>query len=236
MGPIERSIPSVLDMLRADHADPKGGRPLAIERIYQANTITHQQYLAILDEWKREQQQERNRNAISDMEADSAILDDRMRRAGVPSTLVNVSIDAGGAERLSFGQWAYVCGDSSSSARRACMLLKGWLVANPYGLARYERSTAILSAFREDESSEMAALAGIGLLVIAGLGAEAATDWAVAKLHELLDRRMGDGLPTIVTSVCDVGELGNHLGSRGSDSAARGIVGMLQQKAALIRA
>lgn len=235
MGPVERGIPSVLDLMRLENANPKAGRPLSIERIYQANYVSETEYRAILDEQKVERQRERNSAAISDMEAESLVLEERMRRAGVPEKIRNVAIDVTNVDALLTGKWLYVRGnDNVSTTRRACMALKGWMTRRAYGTAQFTRATAMLSAFRADETDAIGSLTAADILVITGLGAEAATDWAIGKLHEVLDSRSVDGLATIVTSWLNPQELAEHLGGRGNDGAARAIVRMLRDNALLI--
>ena len=235
MGPVERSIPSVLDLMREDGADPKAGRPLSYERVCQANLISEEQYHAILDEWAEERRRQRNESYISEMEAEQAELDARMIRAMVPKTLIDVPVDATAGKALTDGKWLYVhSSDSEDATRRACMALKGWLMRVKFGTAAFVRSTSALSAFREDEVGAAMRLTTVGLLIVSGLGAEAATDWAVAKLYELLDTRALNGLPTIVTSVHDPDELLQHFGGRGNDGVAWAIVGILKKHSAFI--
>lgn len=237
MGPVERSIPSILDLMRQDNANPKKGRPLAIERVYQANFISEDQYKAILEEQRNERRRANNSQAISEMEAESAELEDRMRRAKVPAKMATVSIDLSNVDALLSGRWLYIHGsDSIATTRRACMALKGWLTKYRFGLAAYERSTSVLSGFRNDEADLMLGLSNTGLLVLTGLGAEAATDWAVGKLYELLERRAVDEKPTIVTSWCSPQELAEHLGGRGNEGVAKAIVRLLRDRALLIEA
>ena len=235
MGPVERRIPSVLDLMRLENANPKAGRPLSIERVYRANLISEAEYKAILDEQKLDRQRQRNSDAISDMEAESLALDERMRRANVPDSMRTVAVDLTKISDLLSGRWLYVRGnDNVATTRRACMALKGWMAKRSFGTALFTRSTAMLSAFRSDESDSMGNLATVDILVVTGLGAEAATDWAIGKLHEVLDARSVDSLPTIVTSWFNPQELAEHLGGRGNDGAARAIVRMLRDNAILV--
>lgn len=237
MGPVEKSLPSVLDFMREDGASPIEGRPLSIERVYQANIITYEQYLAILDEWTEERRRERNAEALSEMDDEQSELEFRMRKANVPAMLINVPIDVTCGDALASGKWLYVHSDDSEDATmRACMALKGWLKRTRFGTAAFVRSTSALSAFRENEAGEAMRLTTVGMLVISGLGAEAATDWAVGKLYELLDTRALNGLPTVVSSVHSPDELSQHFGGRGNDGAAWAIVGILKKHSLLVEA
>lgn len=237
MGPTELAIPSLLELMREDGANPKAGKPLAIERIYAANLITNEQRLAILDEWREERRRRRNAHAISEMEAEQLELDRRMRRSGVPDTLVSVSLDVTAAEALRRGEWIYVYStDSEAATRRGCMALKAWLKAEEFGMAAFVRSTTALSAFRENGDGAAIRLQTVGMLLLTGLGTEAATDWAVSQLCDLLDTRALNGLPTIVTSVCKPDELAEHLSSRGNGGAASAIVNLIRNHAALVEA
>ena len=235
MGPVERGIPSVLDLMRLENANPKAGAPLSIERVYQANYVSEAEYRAILDEQKLERQRQRNSDAISDMEAESLVLDERMRRANVPDSMRTGAVDLTKTSDLLSGRWLYVRGnDNVATTRRACMALKGWMAKRSFGTALFIRATAMLSAFRADEADAIGSLTAADILVITGLGAEAATDWAIGRLHEVLDSRSVDGLPTIVTSWFNPQELAEHLGGRGNDGAARAIVRMLRDNAILV--
>lgn len=237
MGPTERAIPSLLELMREDGANPKEGRPLSIERIYAANLITEQQMKQILEENREERRRERNSRAISEMEGEQLEIDRRMRRANVPETLVGVAQDASGAEALARGDWLYVHStDSEDASRRACMALKGWLALVPFGTAAYVRSTTALSSFRENADGAAMRLQTVGLLLLSGLGTEAATDWAVSQLFDLLDTRALSGLPTIVASVHMPDALAAHLGGRGNEGAAQAIVGILKKHAAIVQA
>ena len=237
MGPTERAIPSLIELMREDGANPREGRPLALERIYQCNLISYEQYKAILDEQREERRRQRNSHALSEMEAEQLELDRRMRRACVPETMVSVSLDVTAAERLTEDKWLLYClGDPEQSVRRGCMALKAWLQAVPFGTAAFARATTALSAFRENADGGATRLQTVGLLLLAGLGTEAATDWAVAQLYDLLDTRALNGLPTVITSVHRPEDLVAHLGGRGNEGAARAIIDVIKNRAILIDA
>lgn len=55
--------------------------------------------------------------------------------------------------------------------------------------------------------------AGCGLLVLDDLGKGNGSEWAVERVYLLLDRRCSSGLPTIITSNYDLGELVARLGT-----------------------
>lgn len=51
----------------------------------------------------------------------------------------------------------------------------------------------------------------VDLLVIDDLGKEKATDWGNEQLFSLLDKRYRDCLPVVITSNCDMGQLGKRV-------------------------
>ena len=67
-----------------------------------------------------------------------------------------------------------------------------------------------------------------GLLVLDDLGKGSRTDWAVERIYLLLDHRGTHGLPTIITSNYDVGELASALATdpQNKEAIASRIAGM----------
>lgn len=238
MGPTERGLKSVLDlMIEGDYA-PKSGRVIPIEEIYAANCITYEQYQAILEEMKRERIA-RNRGMTADeMSGDSDMLADRMVKAKVPKTYIDCAVDTTKSKELASGTWVYVNGQNVDVVtRKACGLMKGWLRENPFGSALFERSTTMTAALRDlgNELEGISRFSSVGLLLISGLGAETPTDMTLSNLHAVLDTRAGNRMPTIITTRYQPSELAQHFGSRGNDGMARGLVKMLQEKSILVQ-
>ena len=243
MGPIESSLPSILEQMHKYDASPINGRPVPIEAINECNVISEYQFLAIREEMRREEMARRNGEAISEMEAEAIELQDRMKRGGVPPKYVGCYIDATNVSALNDGRWLYVHGtDQDSVNLRACAAAKGWLRENTYGSAVYERSNSLLAAIRDDEKHNMSWFSCVGLLIVTNVGSEPPTEWAMSKFADLLDRRMTQGkppsygLPTIITSSLGPSELAAHFASRGSDQMARSLMNMLKSHAVLVSA
>lgn len=89
-------------------------------------------------------------------------------------------------------------------------------LATPRFPARMVATAALLAAEREafdgGERGAMERAASAGLLVLDDLGAERATDWAVEQLTRLVDRRVAEGLPLVVTSNLPLGRLAEAWG------------------------
>lgn len=238
MGPIESSIPTILDKMRGGNYKPKSGVPIPIEEVYSCNFISEDMYKAILLEWETSRKASRNKQAIDDMSMEAARLNDRMKRCGVPSRFLNAIIDKTYEHDLASGGWVYVCGpDSDAVLNKACAILKGWVVANDFGTARFEYVTAILSQMRDvhTEIESMRVYTTAGLLLVAGLGTEPPTDWALSKLWELFASRSNNGLPTIIATRDTPDELVSHLGSRGADLATGEIMQVLMSRSKVVQ-
>ncbi len=237
MGPTERSIPTILDKMHEGDYSPKLGKPIPMEKVYEANTITYDQYRAILQEWEEERRNYARAKVANDMGAESDMLADRMRKAGVPNAYATCSVDLTHVQSLNGGRWLYIHGQNVEPVmQRACASMKGWISKNTFGTARFERVTSLLSEFRDigTETDAMARYAGYGLLVIAGLGVEPATDWALAKLWELFDRRASGLQPTIIATRHGPQSLAEHLGGRGNDAATRDVMDVIRRMSVLI--
>lgn len=236
MGPTERAIPSTLDKMRETGADPRAGRSVPIESVYEANTITRDQYRAILDEWKQDAAIRERRQVAYDGDAESYALRERMVKAGFPRRYVDCSIDTTHVKALGDGMWLYVTGqDVDAVTRKASAMAKGWVRSHAFGTMAFERATTAISAFMGDDARDsMVRLSTVGLLVLSGLGSENASGWAVSKLGELLDTRFGNELPTIVTTRHRPDELAGHLCERGGEGNASGIMELLRRQCVLV--
>ena len=221
--------------MREGNYNPRAGRPVPIELIYQSNTITEEEYKAEVDRQRRVAQALRNGEAIDDMEAEAEALNQRAVRAGVPKRYLQYAVDLRRIEDLNAGSGIYICGvQGSRKTTLACSMLRGWLKDNPFGVARFIRSTTLMDDFKEtystrgSEADVMRQHASVGLLLIDDLGKEVASNWAVSKLWELIDRRYGEMLPTIVTTQHRPDELAEHL-CEGDTEAALAIVSRFRE-------
>ena len=238
MGPIERSLKSVLQLMQEGGYNPKGGDPVPIEDIHAANIISHDTYLALLREMEAERRNFARSQTASEMGAESDELAERMVKAGAPSMYANATKDLTQSQTLAQGQWVYVYGqDMDAVTRKACGLMKGWMSENPYGRVKYTRSASMVSSLRDARSEQdvMRDLAGVGLLVISGLGNENPTDWTLSKLWETFDYRFGDGRPMVVATQYPPQVLASQMSGRGNDNAARQIVEMLRSRSVLVQ-
>lgn len=232
---------SILEILRQGGYDPKGGNPIPIELIYESNTISYEEYKAEVERQSRVEQARQNHDAIEDMDMESQILNDRAIRAGVPKRFLDYAIDFTRIDTLNDGRGIYIYGKQGShKTTTACSMLRGWLKDNPFGVAKFIRSTTLIDDFndtyssRETVSQVMNQYAGVGLLLIDDLGKEVATPRAVSRLWELLDRRYGEQLPTIITSQFRPDKLAEHLCDGGGTESALAIIRRLKETYALI--
>jgi hypothetical protein len=234
---MEKGLKSAIELMREHGASPKDGRAVPIEAIYEANTISYEQYRAILAEMDAERRNWRSAQVADEMVGQSAMLSDKLTRAGVPSRYASVAIDKTMNDVFDAGRWVCVQGpDVDSVTRKACALLKGFASDNPFATIVFERSTTAVSSFTGTNSTEsMTRLSTARMLLLSGLGSENATGWAVSKLGELLDTRFGSELPLIVTTRHMPEELAAHLGDRAGDGNARGIVELLRKQSVLVR-
>lgn len=216
--------------------DPKGGNPVPIELIYESNTISREQYQAEVDRQRRVRQAGKNQSAIDEMELESQILDDRAIRAGVPKRCLAYAIDLTHIEDLAIGRGIYLYGKQGvHKTTTACSMLRGWLKDNPFGIAKFVRSTTLIDDFNDTYSTRdtiaqvMNQYASVGLLTIDDLGKEVPTARAVSRLWELVDRRYGEPLPTIITSQFRPDALARRLGEGGGVESALAIIRRFQE-------
>lgn len=232
---------SLLEIMREGGYNPKAGNPVPIELIYKANTITEEQYKAEVERQRKAAQAHSNAVAISDMELESDALNQRALRAGVPTRFLDYAINLTHIDDLDKGNGIFVFGSQGSGKTTlACSMLRGWLHNHTFGVAKFIRSTALMSDFkeafssRESEASIMRQYALVDLLLIDDLGKEVASSWAVSKLWELFDIRYGEHMPTLVTSQHSPQELLGHLSESGQTESALAIVSRLRETYLLI--
>lgn len=236
MGPTERGLRSVLDLVRAGGYDPKGGRPVPIEELYAANTVTYAQFQAILRETEDERRNFARARDAGEIGAESDALAERLRAAGFPPRFTDSAIDKTRIAELASGRWVCVQGlDVEVVTRRAAAVAKGWLSTNPFGSVRFVRSTTMASSVIGDGARDfMSQMTGAGLLVLSGLGSESASAWVTSKLWELLDVRYGNAAPMVVTTRHRPDELARHLGERADDETVRGIIDLLRRQSVML--
>lgn len=206
--------------------NPRAGNPVPIELVYQCNTITREEYKIEVERQRRVAQALKNGEAIDDMEAEAEALNQRAIRAGVPKRYLQYAIDLRHIEDLKGGSGIYICGvQGSHKTTIGTSMLRGWLKDNPFGIAKFIRATTLMDDFKEtfgtrdSEAGVMRQYASVGLLLIDDLGKEVASNWAVSKLWELIDRRYGELMPTIVTTQHRPDDLISHLGEGDTEAA-----------------
>lgn len=222
---------TILDLMREGGFNPKAGKPVPIELIYQSNTISEAEYKAEVERQRLVYQASVNSAAISDMELQAEALNDRAIRAGVPSRFLKYAIDLTHIDDLNAGRGVYFMGDQGTHKTTvACSMLRGWLRDNPFGTARFIRATSLIDEFNDAYSLHKAAsqvmseYALVGLLLIDDIGKEVPTARAVSHLWELIDRRYGEGRPTIITTQFGPEELANRLSEGGGAESALAIM------------
>lgn len=232
---------SILQIMHDGGYDPKNGKPVPIEPIYESNTISHEEYKAEVERQRRVKQAGQNQSEIDNMELEAQILDDRAIRAGVPKRYLKYTIDLTRIEDLNAGRGVYIYGKQGTyKTTTACSMLRGWLRDNTFGLAKFIRSTTLIDDFNDTYSSRetiaqvMGQYATVGLLLIDDLGKEVATVRAVSRLWELLDRRYGESLPTIITSQFRPDMLAERLSDGGGAESALAITRRMKETYALI--
>jgi len=235
MGPTERGLLSLIEIVREGGYSPIEGRPVPIERIYDMNTISFEQFELLKAELEAEEKKRKNGRAIEDMETDADFLRDRMLSAGVPKSMSSCAIDSTMTANLKDGAWLYVHGQSSEMVNtKACASLKGWLNGERFGLAKFERNTSMLARLRDEGASAVNEYAAIGMLLIAGIGYEAFGDVELGLLHDVLDRRRGNGMPVIFSSRHSPPELAGRLGSYGNEESAWRVVEIIQAQSIVL--
>lgn len=227
---------SLSEIMRDGGYDPKGGNPVPIELIYASNTISYEQYQAEADRQRMVRQAGKNERAIEEMELEAQVLNDRAVRAGVPGRYLEYTIDLTRVDDLNAGRGIYFFGrQGSHKTTTACSMLRGWLRNNPFGVARFIRATTLIDDFndtystRETMAQVMARYSSVGLLLIDDIGKEVPTARAVSRLWELIDRRYGENLPTIITSQFRPDALAKQLSDGGGVEAALAIIRRLQE-------
>ena len=232
---------TILEMMRDGGYDPKGGNPIPIELIYASNTITFDEYKAEVDRQMRVSRARNNGEAMSDIDLEATVLRDRAIRAGVPTRFLDYTVDLTHIRDLNEGRGVFLFGKQGShKTTTACSMLRGWLKDNPFGIARFARSTTVLDdlndtySTRETVAQVMGQYASVGLLLLDDLGKEVPTQRAVSRLWELIDRRYGEMLPTIITSQYRPEALAQNLGGGGGMESALAIIRRLQETFALL--
>lgn len=232
---------SLVQIMREGGYDPKGGNPVPIELIYESNIISYEEYENEVDRQRKVKQAKQNESAIEEMELEAQVLNERAIRAGVPKRFLEYTIDLTRIEDLQNGRGIFFFGKQGvHKTTTACSMLRGWLRDNPFGIAKFVRSTTLIDDFNDTYSTRetmehvMRQYATVGLLLIDDLGKEVPTPRAVSRLWELIDRRYGDCLPTIITSQFRPDALAKQLGDGGGVEAALAIMRRLQETYALL--
>lgn len=241
IGVVPMAHRSLLEIMRQGGYNPRGGNPIPIELIYESNTISYEEYEAEVNRQLRVKQAGQNGKAVEQMELEAQILNDRAVHAGVPKRYLDFAIDLTHVDDLNKGRGIYFFGKQGThKTTTACSMLRAWLKDNPFGVAKFVRSTTLIDDFNDTYSTRdtiaqvMAQYASVGLLLIDDLGKEVPTARAVSRLWELIDRRYGEMLPTIITSQFRPDTLAKQLGDGGGVEASLAIIRRLQETYALL--
>lgn len=163
---------------------------------------------------------------------------ERITRSGIPVTYRNAMIDECDRRVVSWSsnpsRVLLLRGDvGRGKTYAACAVL----VANAHlRTVRFATSLDLLRDFRSvfdgsaREADIMGGYSNVRLLAIDDLGKEKPTDWALSKLFDVLDARIRDGKPTIVTTQYRSEELTARMASDGNVETAKAIVSRLGDK------
>jgi DNA replication protein DnaC len=156
-------------------------------------------------------------------------------QAGVPERYAWAVADQSRNAQLAEGTSYYLHGISGDGkSTRAAGMLKGWLCSED-ATAVWARAVALFPEISDTYGGEgtegevMARYASCGLLVIDDLGKENTGKWSLSKLFDLIDRRYGSHLPTIITSQHAPDELGQVMADTGSTGTAHAIIGRMRE-------
>lgn len=207
-----------------------GGGRVPLDEVQAANTMSEAEVKRELD---RERDAMRELMATTHQKAEAQAvrrLHELTLRAGVPERYSHVALDNRHLERLEKGRGLYLCGPlGTGKTWRACGVARGWI--SEHGpTARFVSTVAMLSDIRaaisdgRGEERVTALYARARLLVLDDIGKEPPTEWGLAKLFDVVDRRYGGMRPTVYTSQHTVSHLAEHLASRGDDLTAGAIV------------
>ncbi|MGO5316760.1 ATP-binding protein [Paraeggerthella sp. LCP19S3_G8] len=162
-------------------------------------------------------------------------VEERLARSGVPSRYRSASLD--GCDRR-IADWSASPSDvlllrgdvGRGKTHAACAVLianaaeRTVLFATSLDLLRDFRSVFDGAA---READVMGRYRNVGLLAVDDLGKERPTDWALSKLFDVLDARIRQGKPTIVTTQYRSAELAARMASDGNAETAKAIVSRL---------
>lgn len=189
---------------------------------------------AIVDE---EERQERQREADKAARWRQENIEELLRKAGVIKRYLRCSLENFEGPRPS-GTPSYLWGSvGAGKTHLAVGFLREALLKRGREAGRFIRAVDLFKEIRDtfnegSAESEMALLreygAKVPLLVIDDLGTEKVTEWVEQTLYDLLDRRYGEELETIITSNLDPDRLADHYHNHGtrlvSRIAAMGVV------------
>lgn len=119
------------------------------------------------------------------------------------------------------------CGSGKTHLAAAignALLDKGYSVKFITADKLYKNVRATYTTFEMTENDILAPLEKCYLLIIDDVGSTAPTKWAKSVLHSLIDSRMNDEKPTILTTNLTMRELAEELDSRTIDRIPEGFV------------
>lgn len=216
---------------------PEGG--FSAEEVWEANRATRGEYALAVEAEREARRAMRSRDMGAAREAEAEALSASMVAAGVPERFLGVPADLRRVPAMARGRGLWLYGDKGTGkTHSAAAALKGW--ASSGRGARFAPCVAMLADLRDAmgehrERQATAAYARTPLLVLDDLGKEAPSQWALAKLFEVVDARYSARLPTVVTSQQDPRAMAERLASRGDQETAAAIVSRLRGSCDLVR-
>ena len=201
--------------------------------VYSANSATMAEVRAYYDEQRERLRAEALGEEADRIEAENRRMESLSRLAGIPERYLSAPIDGTAVPTLDSGRGLWWHGPvGTGKTLRACAALRGWARLHGGG-ARFVTSPALMTELRStydgqgSEAAVVAKYARCPLLVLDDVGKEAPTEWALAKLYEIIDARWAAKLPTCLTSNYTPSQLARRLAQRGDAESAEAVVSRL---------
>ena len=160
----------------------------------------------------------------------AAIMRSRLRKAGLRGPYAEADCDLGKrmAKLAGKGEGAYLWGEpgTGKTYAAACAVRLAVLDGTSAKLVTTSRLLDdIRSEYDGGERGALRRAERYRLLALDDLGAERLTEWAIETLTRLIDTRVAEGLPTIVTSNYRIGQIRDLWGGMAGKRVASRLAG-----------